>query len=90
VLVTRSPVDVRFRGPTRAVRVTPSALVTPRPLALRLALDRPPYDRVVPDPRPVYVTHPPKKISEMTDEERRRYVEEIWGAFRRAEDDDRD
>jgi hypothetical protein len=34
----------------------------------------------MPDPQPIYVTRPPKKLSEMTDEERRRYAEQVWGA----------
>jgi hypothetical protein len=49
----------------------------------------------VPEPRPVYVTRPPKPVSAMTDEERRRYAEQVWRTFteanpRLAEDEDRE
>jgi hypothetical protein len=39
------------------------------------------------EPRPVYVTRPPKPISRMTDEERHAWAVEIVKAMRRRRDD---
>jgi len=36
------------------------------------------------EPRPVYLTRPPKPVSEMTDAERRAYAEKVWRAFTKA------
>jgi hypothetical protein len=40
----------------------------------------------VPEPRPVYLTRPPKPVSAMTEGELQEYAHEVWTTFMRAEE----